>query len=79
MTTAGLLILVLGLLTFAMTKFLVPFLSKSYQARNPNKDPARHDRFQRIYALSFASLILLTGAVLFIVGLLTGGTVGFGT
>lgn len=77
MTTAGLLIFVLGLLTLAMMWFLVPFLSRSYQARNPDKDPSRYDRFQRIYALAFASLFLVTGAILFVAGLLGGGSVGF--
>ncbi|MFF1252690.1 hypothetical protein ACFVYC_09370 [Pseudarthrobacter sp. NPDC058329] len=79
MTTAGLLIFVLGLLILVMTKFLVPFLSKGYQARNPGKDPAKHDRFQKIYALSFASFFLIVGAVLFVLGLLSGGSVGFDT
>lgn len=77
MTTAGLLIFVLGLLTLAMMWFLVPFLSRSYQARNPGRDPSRHDRFQRIYALAFASFFLVTGVILFVAGLLTGGSVGF--
>jgi threonine/homoserine/homoserine lactone efflux protein len=78
MTTAGLFIFVLGLLTLAMMWFLVlPFLSRSYQARNPGRDPSRHDRFQRIYALAFASFFLVTGVILFVAGLLTGGSVGF--
>lgn len=77
MMTAGLFIFVLGLLALAMSRFLVPFLSRSYQARNPNKDSSRHDRFQRIYALAFASLFLVTGAILFVAGLLRGGSVGF--
>jgi hypothetical protein len=79
MRTAGLLIVVLGLLILVMAKFLVPFLSKGYQARNPDKDPAKHDRFQKIYALSFAAFFLIVGAVLFVLGLLTGGSVGFDT
>lgn len=77
MTTAGLLIFALGLLTLVMTKFLVPFLSRSYQARNPNEDPSRHDRFQRTYALASNSFFLVTGVILLVIGLLNGGSVGF--
>ncbi|NWL10448.1 hypothetical protein DM793_03910 [Paenarthrobacter nitroguajacolicus] len=79
MTTAGLLIFVFGLIILAMARFILPVLTRSFRARNPNSDSSKHDRFQRTYALAFASLFLLTGLVLFVVGLANGGSIRFGT
>lgn len=79
MTTAGLLIFILGLIQLVIGRLTLPILARGYRARHPDKDPSKHDRFQRIYARSFASLTLLVGATLFVVGLLNGGSVRFGT
>lgn len=77
MTTAGLILSLMGIFTLLLGKLIVPFLIKGNKQRNPDENHEKYSRFQKVYALFFGGLALVTGLVLLVVGLLSGGRIGF--